>query len=521
MPASETAGPGSELGALLQGRQLIIATNRGPVEFYQETSGRLSSRRGPGGVVTALAALANQFPLSWVATTMTEGDNTAFPNEDTPPRQVRVGSVKLRVRYVPVEATVRRWHYDEISNNVLWFLQHYLWDPAFAPTFTAQHYQYWDEGYRRVNNAVARAVVESAHGDRPARGDGADVLVLLQDYHLYLAAQAVRAQMPRATIEQFVHIPWPAVRYWEFLPERMLLEIYESLAANDVLGFQTRTDVLNFLNCAHKFLGGGRVDFDRSTVHWRGHRLLAQAYPIPVDPAEVRRSLNSAATRRAQEDLGAVLADDGQVIVRVDRMDPTKNIVRGFEAYEMMLRRHEELHGKVRFLAFLVPSRERLPIYRRYDREVRRIIKHINDAFGTHSWRPITAWFDNNRPRALAAMRRYDALLVNPNIDGMNLVAKEGPIVNERDGVLILSRTAGAYTQLADAVLPVTPTDLEETAEHLYEALVMSERERHRRAEIARAVATAETPAEWAAAQIRDALASQRSPSLSRLSRVS
>jgi len=179
--------------------------------------------------------------------------------------------------------------------------------------------------------------------------------------------------------------------------------------------------------------------------------------------------------------------------------------VRGFLAYERLLAQHPELASTVRFLAFLVPSRQGLPLYRRYERAVRKIVQRINSTSGTPDWQPITIFVDNNRPRALAAMRRYDVLLVNPIIDGMNLVAKEGPLANARDGVVILSRTAGAYEQLREAVLPVTPTDIEETADQLYEALVMPARKRRQRAELARGIVQRETPADWMRSQLSDA----------------
>src|SRR6185312_11103409 len=136
-------------------------------------------------------------------------------------------------------------------------------------------------------------------------------------------------------------------------------------------------------------------------------------------------------------------------IMRVDRLEPTKNILRGFQAYNHILENHPELHGKIVFLAFLVPSRQSLSIYRRYTTDVLSLVDEINKRYGTQDWTPVQAFCANDRVRALAAMQYYDVLLINPIIDGMNLVAKEGPIVNQRDGVLVLSRTVGAFQQLA------------------------------------------------------------------------
>jgi trehalose 6-phosphate synthase len=514
MAARESDAPGlpPEICNLIAGRRIIVASNRGPVEFHRDPGGRLTTKRGSGGVVTALASLAASLPLTWVAATMSEGDRAAFPDASAPAREVRLGHIPLRVRYVAVAPEVYARHYDSISNQVLWFLQHYLWDPASSPTFTDREYTAWDEGYRAVNFAIAQAVAgellapEGTGNRRQRPGDGSDAIVLMQDYHLYLAAAFLRQRLPRAIIQQFIHIPWPSVRYWRFLPQRFLTEIYEGLAANDALGFQTERDARAFLECARALLPGCRVDLDEGRLLWRRHRLVARAYPVTADADEIRRTLHSTPARRGAEELAPFVGDGVQVIVRVDRIEPTKNIVRGFQAYELLLRRYPELHGKVRHLAFLVPSRQGLAVYRRYEREVRRAIQRINERFGTPEWQPVKAFFENNRARALAALRRYDVLLVNAVIDGMNLVAKEGALANSHDGVIILSRTAGAYIQMADAVLPVTSTDLEETADQLYEALTMSESERRQRCERARDIVARDTLAGWIADQLRDAV---------------
>lgn len=506
----------SKIAKLTAGQTMIVASNRGPVEFYHAADGRLASKRGAGGVVTALAAFARDVPLTWIATTMTAADREAFSDAQAPARTVRLGRDPVQVRYVPISSDMYRRYYDEISNETLWFLQHYMWSPIEWPNFSEEHVRAWDEGYRQVNEAIARAIVDQAlagsgsNQSKHAAADGANTIVLLQDYQLYLVSALVRARLPQATIQQFIHIPWPANRYWQFLPDRFVHEIYEGLVGNDVIGFQTASDMQNFLVGAQAFLTGSRIDFDRQTVVWRRRRLEARVYPVPTDAYELRRTLLTAPARAGAQELGALLGDESQVIMRVDRLDPSKNVIRGFLAYETLLRRWPELRGHVRFLAFLIPSRQGLPIYRKYERDVRALIRRINATYGADGWQPIVPFFENNRPRALAAMRRYDVLLVNPVIDGMNLVAKEGPAINERNGVLVLSRTAGAFEQLAEIALPITPTDIDETAAELHEALSMSSRERAQRAERARAIVDAETPVEWALAQLRDAVALRR-----------
>ncbi len=499
----ETSGTSTseaeQIARLVGGRQVIVASNRGPVEFMPDAAGRLRTRHGSGGLVTALTALAGSLPLTWVAVAMSRGDRLAFPDTAASAREVRLGRQRMRVGLVNVPRDVYERHYGEISNQLLWFLQHYLWDAARSPNITEREYRAWDEGYALVNAAIAEAVAAQAGGS------GSRAIVLLQDYHLYLAPALVRRRLPRATIQQFIHIPWPAIRYWEFLPDRFLRQIVESLAACDVVGFQTETDARNFLLCAREVLPDCRVSFDSGRIVRGRHTTLARAYPITIDAEELRHVLDSAAGRTAERELAPLLGDGTRLIVRVDRLEPTKNILRGLLAYEALLREHPELQGNVRHLAFLVPSREGLEIYRRYERDVRRQITRINAELGTPEWQPITAYFENNRARGLVAMRHADVLLVNAVIDGMNLVVKEGAVVGARDPVIVLSRGTGAYLQLAPAVLPVTPTDLIETRMRLAEALAMPHDERRSQAERARRIVLDESLIGWMLAQIRDA----------------
>jgi len=198
------------------------------------------------------------------------------------------------------------------------------------------------------------------------------------------------------------------------------------------------------------------------------------------------------------------LTDETQLIVRVDRVEPTKNIVRGFQAYEHLLRHNKEIRGQVVFLALLVPSRQGMAEYRRYERQVRAIIDRINARYGTPDWQPVVAIFGNDRARALACMRRYDVLLVNPVIDGMNLVVKEGALVNRRPGVILLSRTAGAYEQMRDHVVGVPPMDVQATAEALEEALATPLEQRAVNALALKALLNEENAKLWLDAQIAE-----------------
>ena len=198
------------------------------------------------------------------------------------------------------------------------------------------------------------------------------------------------------------------------------------------------------------------------------------------------------------------LRGGANAIVRIDRAEPNKNIVRGFRAYELLLNRHPELQGRVVFLAFLVPSRPHVRQYQRYMEEIQQLVRQINDKFGTDEWQPITTFMENNYTQAIAGMKIYDVLLVNSLIEGMNLVAKEGPVVNTRDGVLVLSETGGAYDQLACGAIPVSPADIEGTMEALFEALTMGPDERKRRASLLAQQVSWQDINHWICRQLED-----------------
>lgn len=492
----ETARP-KNARPQLRAKRLIVATNRGPVEYYVTQNGNLKARRGSGGVITALIDTGSQMEMSWVAMAMTEGDRLAVKDAQ---QQGRLSSPahghKLHLRYVVIPKAAYRKHYEIISNQVLWFLQHYLYDPTGFSITPKKIQDAWENGYRLANQAIAEAVCAEIESEttRP--------IVMLHDYHLYLVPQMIRQRHPTLVMQQFIHIPWPDARCWHFLPSNIAQEIYQGLAGNDIIGFQTERDARNFLEGARTILEGAVVDFEEGALWWQGQRTQARSYPISISVTSERKIVKSAAGKRAAERIHPLLGE--QTIMRVDRIEPTKNILRGFQAYDQMLEDHKELHGKVNFLAFLVPSRQSLPEYKRYTAEVTKTINRVNNKYGTSTWQPITAFCQNDRTLALAAMQYYDVLMVNPIIDGMNLVAKEGPVVNQNNGVLLLSRTVGAFQQLGKASVPTSPTDVEETAQALYQALKLPMEERRRISTLARLVVERQDLDAWMQRQIAD-----------------
>jgi len=484
---------------MLARRRLIIASNRGPLEYHVEDDGSLSARRGSGGMVTALMAAARFVPATWVAAAMTEGDRRAAEMADGALLRVPDHDIFLRLVTVP-HSTYQR-HYYVFCNPLLWFVQHFMWNTPRTPNIGRAVYEAWESGYIPVNEALARAIVDEArtHDEAP--------YVLLQDYHLYLCPAMVRREVPDATILHFTHIPWPGPRYWGLLPEFMRRRIHEDMCACDIVGLQTMGDVRNFLHCCEVMLGAD-VDYAQRVVRYRGQLTRVRNYPISIDAAGLLKYAESPEVEEYKERLRPLLGK--QTLVRVDRSEPSKNIVRGLRAWELLLERYPEFRGKVNFLQFLVPSRSELGVYQTYTDEIFELVESINDHFGDVDWQPIHVFYENNYAQAIAGMQLYDVLLVNPIIDGMNLVSKEGPLVNKGDGVLVLSELAGSFEQLSEFTLNVSPADLEGTVRALYQALTMPEAERRRRASALRRIVQEQDITHWLECQFRDLMAVRR-----------
>ena len=468
----------AELNELCQAvfaqRPLILVSNRGPVEYQMTGDGRPEARRGSGSVVTAFNSLAQKFEFTWVASAMGEGDRVVSNNGQGPHLKSPLPGHKINLRYVVTPRRVYHKYYNILCNPLLWFLQHYMWNPPYNPNVDAAVHDAWKTGYIPVNQAFANAVIEEARAQEQAP------IVIGHDYHLYLMPEFVRQEVPEAVIQHFIHIPWPTPQYWHMIPDYIVRRICESLCATDLLGFQTIGDVRCFLDTVEEFVPGATVDRTNHTVARNGRTTSVKVYPISINVEEVQRIANSP---RALDYETRLSADAGEfTIVRIDRAEPNKNIVRGFRAYELMLTRYPELKGKVKFLAFLVPSRTHIRQYQRYMDEIQQVIQQINNNHGTEDWQPIVPFIENNYTQAIAGMKLYDVLLVNTIIEGMNLVAKEGPVVNNRDGVLVLSQSSGVHQQLADGAISVSPTDIEGTMEALHQAVTMPAEDRKDRA---------------------------------------
>jgi trehalose 6-phosphate synthase len=325
--------------------------------------------------------------------------------------------------------------------------------------------------------------------------------VFFHDYHLYLAPKLVRARRPDMRSAHFIHIPWPQSDYWHVLPQHLRRDIHEGLLANDVVGFHTDRWKRNFLQACADILGA-EIDGEASTVTHDGRTTLVTSHPIGVDPVEFEELKDDDAVLEQERQI--VHARPEFLVVRVDRTDPSKNIVRGFRAFSLFLDMHPEMHGRVTMLALLDPSRQDVPEYSEYLGAVQREARTVNDRFQSDGWVPIDLHVEDNFARSVAAYKQYDVLLVNAVFDGLNLVSKEAPLLNTRDGVLVLSENTGAHEELAEWALTVNPFDVYGQAQAINEALTMAQEERRSRLESIRAHVRENDVAAWIGAQLAD-----------------
>lgn len=455
-------------------RKLIVVSNRGPIGYEREPTGELVGRRGAGGLVTALSPLVSRHEVTWIASALSDEDRAAAAGG--PIEETATDGSRYRLHLVAHDPAAYELFYNVVANPALWLVQHGLWELKHHPEADLQ--AAWRDGYEIVNRSFAAAVCAELEREPNAA-------VFFHDYHLYLAPRLVRERAPAAVLAHFVHIPWVGPESWSVLPEPIVRAIHEGLLANDVAGFHTQRWLEAFVeSCAS-------LDLDHEAT-------LVTAHPISVDAAEFDALASSPAVLECEREL---IADRPEaLIVRVDRTDPSKNIVRGLEAFELLLERRPELYGGVVFLALLDPSRQAIPEYvderARIEAAAARIEARWPGALRLR--------IADDFAQSVAAYKQFDVLLVNALMDGLNLVAKEGPLLNTRDGAVVLSVNAGAYAELGEWALGIDPLDVEAQADALEHALAMPAGERGARAAGIEAQVREHDLRAWVEAQLGD-----------------
>lgn len=457
---------------------MIVVSHRGPATFTRAEDGGFRARRGSGGLAGTLGRLlkgGRDGPVVWVAAAMSDDDRAA----------VAAGATTLHdfdLQLLDLDRRQHRLHYDIVSNATLWFLHHGLFDLPRRPRFDERFREAW-AAYVAVNRAFAARVAAVAPSE--------DV-VLVQDYHLALVPGELHASRPDLRVAHFTHTPFCGPNSIRVLPDDVGRAICASMATVPS-GFHTNRWALAYEASAAMMLD----DVSRAPA------FAAPLGPDPDDLAEAAESVDGQAElQKLNEFLG-----DRKLLLRSDRVEPSKNIVRGFLAFDRLLELEPGWRGRVVFVAMLNESRQSLPEYQAYGQEVEQAAARVNERWGRGDWQPVVMDLRDNFPRSVAGYARYDALLVNPLKDGLNLVAKEGPIVNRRDGVVCLSPEAGSYEELGSAVLAAHPYDLDQTARALHEAFTMAPDAKRAQAARLRDLASVHTPASWLQAQVNAACA--------------
>jgi len=467
---------------------VLVASNRGPVSFGFASDGSLTARRGGGGMVSGLmsglASVAADGEVLWLCTALSDPDREAARKGE----RAAAGPADIPVRMLDIPPDVFEAAYNGIANSVLWFVHHLLFDTPNQPRFGVEFRRDWD-AYLAYNGAFAAALAEEyVPGTR----------VLIQDYHLALAPRLLRDRRPGARIAHFEHTPWAPPDYYRLLPDDVAATILDGMLGADHAGFLAGRWAAAFLDCCEAVLGArvSRGGDGTGQVSYRGRVTEVGVHPLGVDGAALR-ARGGEADVAAQAATLAGAAQGRQLIVRVDRTELSKNIVRGLAAYRELLATRPQWRERVVHLAFAYPSRSGLAEYRAYTERVYKVAGEINAEFRTPDWEPLILDLKDDYPRSLAACRIADVLLVNPIRDGMNLVAEEGPILSERGCALVLSREAGAAALIGDEALVVNPYDVIATADALEAGLTMPPLERQRRSAAIAAVASDHAPRNW------------------------
>jgi trehalose 6-phosphate synthase/phosphatase len=459
----------------LSAPRTILVSNRLPITATV-VDGALQVERSVGGLATALSGATQSSRTLWIGWPGPTGELGRAHAAELERRLHALDCVSVRLSGQEI-----REYYEAVSNGVLWPLLHYQ---AERLPLSPDH---WDT-YVAVNQRFADRVA-----DVWRQGDD----IWVHDYQLMLLPELLRRRFPGARIGFFLHVPFPAADVFRILPWRK--QVLEGVLGADVIGFHTQSYADHFQASVRALLaapaGGGVVRHD-------GRDVMVKAYPIGIDAPHFEALAGRPFVRAAAREL---TVEGVQLLAGVDRLDYTKGIPRRLLAFRRLLERHPELHGKVRLIQIVVPSREAVRTYREFRTQVEAAIGRINGTFGTANWTPVNYVYRSLDEGDLSALYvAADVMLVTPVRDGMNLVAKEFVASRpELSGVLVLSEFTGAADQLSEAVL-VNPYDVDGTAEALHRALMMPRAERRARMQALREHVCGATAAAWASAFLAD-----------------
>ncbi|AKT42123.1 bifunctional alpha,alpha-trehalose-phosphate synthase (UDP-forming)/trehalose-phosphatase [Chondromyces crocatus] len=431
--------------------RLLIVSNRLPVTVRTDR-GELSVAPSAGGLATGLRGPHTKSDGLWIGW---PGDVSHLDDAQRGSLDEKLEAMRAVPLYLEPEEVTR--YYEGYSNGVLWPLFHYMVDRI--PLVSTD----W-EVYQHVNQRFADLTVA-----RYRPGD----TIWVQDYQLMLVPGMIRERLPSATIGFFLHIPFPSSEAFRILPRRE--EILTGLLGADLIGFHTFSYLDQFARSMMRILG---LDVEVDRLRYAGRNVRLGVFPMGIDAAHFSQVATSPELA-TEADAIRQRAAPCRILLGVDRMDYTKGLTRRLLAYERLLARSPELHGKVRLVQVAVPSRTEVDAYVTLKTQVDELVGKINGEYGTIDWTPIHYLYRSIPESQLIALyRAADVMLVTPVRDGLNLVAKE--FIASRvddDGVLILSELAGAASELGEA-LRVNPYDIDATAGAMAQALALAPEER-------------------------------------------
>jgi len=476
-------------------KEIIVASNRGPVVFKRNGKKEIKLIRGAGGIVGSMIPFLEKTHGTWVSSAIGECDHYMNKkHHDKVP--IPIEDPEYYVQFIKTEEDHYNRFNGKFANPLLWFIHHSMWNPPYSPCADDELHRAWDS-YQHVNSMFAEAINEDVNKSEKTS------IVMLQDYHIYLTPKMIRKEHPDVLMSQFVHIPFPSPEIFQQLPTYMQTEILGSILTNNVLGFHIPRYMNNFLQTVKLILPDAVVDDVGGNILFNGHVCHVRTYPISIDLGTIQKQAQSPEVLSKQKEVDEIVGDC-KLIYRTDRADLSKNIIRGFQSYDMFLEKYPEWREKVKFVATLMPSRQDIKIYREYTDNIRDIVKEINQKYSTPNWEPIKYICRGDYDLVIALLKNYDVLMVNPILDGMNIVAKEGSAINQNNGVLLLSTGAGCYEELKDGAICINPYDIRQTAESIDTALLTDDKTKKMMLQNARDAIKRNDLNKWTSSQLRD-----------------
>lgn len=472
--------------------ELVVASNRGPVQYWLDATGSITPQPAAGGLAGIINNALQGRKATWISAALSEGDCAQAAN----------GGVAYQIAdcqhlILPLDGYLKEQYYNQIANRTIWLLQHRLAHLAHKEGFDFKFRESWT-AFRKVNSYFADACAKVASRKS---------VVITADYHLSLVPAMLRQKRPDIRIAHFTACPWVDPEYFAILPDNARKELLAGMLGADLLEFTSPRWSENFFACCAA--AGYKVDMEKRTILAGKQTARISELAVGVDAEELLSRIDSAEVAMHCSAIAQKFAGMS-LIVRAERLDPSKNALRGLAAFELLLDSKPSLREKVSLFLHLYASRTELPEYLAYALQVVRKVAEINARFGTADWQPCTLDQSDSPSRGLAALMMADVVVVNSVVDAVNLVAKEVPVIGRKNPVLILSHTAGAADDLGEGAVLVNPFDAAELSDAMFASLNMSPSERVTRTAKLRRGATRMGPKDWLAGLLADLNRAQR-----------